>query len=475
MRGFQFRYLMPVALISACLVALSAVTAMSLFGQQESVTRVLRENVQSHRAAVELEECLLDLIALEDDRVFRVTVLHDRARTLLGHLRRFADQPEEQALHTQMRGAFDEYLGSWERLPSPTTAGYEDARKRATRFLESAVVKPCQEFEAYNTLRLSESSEHHDRILRQLAWGMAGVGVMGGVAGLVIGYGVARGLARSIRRLHVQLRDAAGKLGPNLPEIVLTEDGDFGGLHAEIDRLSRRIEQVVRELQARELEVLRADQLAAVGQLAAGVAHEIRNPLTSIKLLVQAGRQEGGELAGEDLEVIEGEVRRMERSLNTFLEFARPPKLQRTAVALDPLVAGVFGLLRVRAERLRVELTVEMPPGVVVAADPEQLRQVLVNLGLNALDAMPSGGRLSVGIRRQAGRVEIAVADTGPGIAPEMLPRLFQPFASGKDTGLGLGLVISRRIVEDHGGTLTAANRPAGGAEFLVRLPAEDA
>ncbi len=471
MRGFQFRYLMPVALISACLVALSAVTAVSLFGQQESVTSALRENVQSHRAAVELEECLRDLIALEDDRVLRVTVLHDRARVLLAQVLQYADQPEEQALHARMKAAFDEYLGQWERLPAAAATGYDDARKRATRYLEGTVLKPCQEFEAYNTLRLSDSTEHHERVLRQLAWGMAGVGVMGGVAGLLLGYGVARGLARSIRRLHVQLRDAAGKLGPDLPAIVLTEDGDFGGLHAQIGRLSERIEQVVRDLQARELEVLRADQLAAVGQLAAGVAHEIRNPLTSIKLLVQAGQQEGGEVGGEDLRVIEGEVRRMERSLNTFLEFARPPKLQRTAVPLGPLVAGVFGLLRVRAERQRVELAVDLPAVVVVAADPEQLRQVLVNLGLNALDAMPAGGLLRVSVRTRPGQVAVAVTDTGPGIPAAMLPRLFTPFTSTKDTGLGLGLVISRRIVEDHGGTLTAANRPSGGAEFLVRLP----
>lgn len=107
-----------------------------------------------------------------------------------------------------------------------------------------------------------------------------------------------------------------------------------------------------------------------------------------------------------------------------------------------------------------------------MTADGEQLRQVLVNLGLNALDAMPGGGELRLGLGEAGGAVEREVADTGPGVAPAVLPRLFEPFVSTKDTGLGLGLVISKRIVDEHGGTVSAASPPGGGASFFVRLGA---
>ncbi len=108
---------------------------------------------------------------------------------------------------------------------------------------------------------------------------------------------------------------------------------------------------------------------------------------------------------------------------------------------------------------------------VSVTADPNQLHQLLVNLGLNALDAMPTGGTLTATVTRQARQVAVELADTGPGIAADILPRLFQPFASGKDTGLGLGLVIARRIAEDHGGAIRGGNGPSGGARFTLTLP----
>ncbi|HVK13279.1 MAG TPA: ATP-binding protein [Gemmataceae bacterium] len=471
MTGFRLRYLGPVVLIALCLLALCTVTAVSLFHQQAAVTGLLRENVESRRAASDLRGVLNTLIELETHHVEAVADLHARAGAHVAQIRELADQPAERDLAARLEAGFDEYLRHWDSLPPARDPAHEAAVVAATRVLEQRVLIPCREIEGYNDVRVADSTRHHEQVLRNLAWGLAVTGGLGAVAGVVLGYGVAQGLARSIRRLRVQIRDAAGKLGPDLPEIVLTEVGDFHGLHAEVDRLTERIEQVVRTLQRREREVLRAEQLAAVGQLAAGVAHEIRNPLTAIKMLVQAGMEDGGAVPAEDLGVIEAEVRRMERSLQTFLDFARPPKAERRPTDLATLLDGVVDLVRGRAEKQRVAVRTDLPAGgVTLTVDPEQLRQVFVNLALNALDAMPTGGTLTLTARPTPAGTQVEVADTGPGIAPAVLPRLFEPFASGKDTGLGLGLVISRRIVEDHGGTIAAANRAGGGASFLVTL-----
>jgi signal transduction histidine kinase len=309
--------------------------------------------------------------------------------------------------------------------------------------------------------------------LRKLAWGLAGIGGSAGLAGLFLGYGVARGLSRSIHQLQVRVQGAADLLGRDIPAVELTGGGHLHHLDRQVQALVGQIKDTVERLNQRERQVRRAEQLAAVGQLAAGMAHEIRNPLTSIKLLVQTAAEAGpeGGFPADDLAVIEREVRRVERTLQTFLDYARPPKPAKAPTDITRVLTETLELIRGRAARQRVTSRFDPPSGpVTVDADPEQLRQVFLNLALNALDAMPGGGTLTFELR-DGPAAEVAVRDTGPGIAAEARDRLFLPFASTKETGLGLGLVICRRIVEDHGGTIGGGTAPGGGAEFVVRLP----
>jgi len=303
------------------------------------------------------------------------------------------------------------------------------------------------------------------------AWVIGSVGIATACAGVALAWKAGVDFQRSFDEMADAVRIAALRLSGESPSVA-------SGTREVVEQLRGLVEGIDRLLEdrrQREREVLRADQLAMVGQIAAGVAHELRNPLTSVKMLVQTNLREATRLGfpSEDLEIIEQEIRRMERTLQRFLDFARPPKPESRPVSLDALVDQTFALVEGRARRQGVALQFARPPVPVVAeVDEDQIRQLLVNLVLNALDAMPDGGEISVRLEdRGGGYSELSVLDTGPGIPESLFPTLFDPFVSTKETGIGLGLAVSHRIAAGHGGELSAVNRSEGGARFILRLP----
>jgi signal transduction histidine kinase len=303
------------------------------------------------------------------------------------------------------------------------------------------------------------------------------LGIVGALGGLIGGFGVAWVLSRSITRLSVRLQDVHAHLDHEVASLRLTaEGGNLQAMERQVTTILKRVQEVVSQIQRQEGESLRAEQLAAVGQLAASIAHEVRNPLTSIKLLVGAalnGRYPKG-LSDTDLQVIHDEVGRLERKVQSLLDFARPLESEPHTQNIAGIVHQVIDLVQERLRQQNVRLTLELPEKPISAElDRDQFQGVLVNLIFNALDAMPNGGRLDVRLSCPAlGRLQLTVADTGPGIDAAVADRLFTPFTSTKATGTGLGLSVSRRVVEAHGGQLTASNRDGGGACFTVTLPA---
>ena len=215
------------------------------------------------------------------------------------------------------------------------------------------------------------------------------------------------------------------------------------------------------------------------------MAHELHNPLTTIKMLVQgaltendtcAGKETGAfrvpVLAGRDLNVVDEELTRLEALVRSFLDFARPPIPERRIVEVCSLVEQTLELVAGRASAAGVTVAFDPPPSSIrIAVDPGQFRQVVLNLVMNALDAVKAGGRVEVRPRQEkAGELTLRVADNGCGLPGELGPQIFDPFITSKETGLGLGLSICKRIAEAHGGTIEAKNRPEGGAEFVVRI-----
>ena len=242
----------------------------------------------------------------------------------------------------------------------------------------------------------------------------------------------------------------------------------------ELQRTAEELRRVYRELQDSFEQIKRADRLSAIGQLAAGLAHEIRNPLASIEGAVDILERDRGsaERRAEFLSIIKKETRRLNRLLSALLDFARPRTPRVRPVRAAELFERVLALVAHTGERegiaFRVEADSDLP---LVEADPEQLQQVLINLVLNAIQAMPKGGTITLGAAVHGDHFMIRVSDQGSGIPESELDKIFDPFYTTKPSGTGLGLAVVHQIVEQHGGKIRAMRNAGGGMTFSIALP----
>lgn len=225
----------------------------------------------------------------------------------------------------------------------------------------------------------------------------------------------------------------------------------------------------------------RNEKLASLGLLAAGVAHEIRNPLTAMKaaLFIQQKKFRPGSPELGDVEMVEREILRLERIVNEFLRFARPAEPELATIPADQPLEEVQALLTAQLAKQGIQLVRETAEPMRVTVDPGQIKQVLINLVRNAADSMNGGGTITLRARHDRKRlangeaevVVLEVADTGKGIPPEVEARLFDPFFTTKDNGTGLGLSIAARVVEKQGGSLQYQTQVNRGTTFGIVLP----
>ena len=264
----------------------------------------------------------------------------------------------------------------------------------------------------------------------------------------------------------------------NAMAMLLKGVGDYlSQLNTALQRQQVDLESCIAErtaeLQEAQAHVLHQEKMAAFGLLAAGIAHEVGNPLTSISSMVQIlQRRETDPYTLNKLGLVSGQLKRIQTTLRELIEFSRPASTERTRVALGDILDESLNIAkyykRTRGRIVSPQLPDDLPPLHVVR---DQLVQVFLNLILNAIDAIDREGRIELSVHRENGFVEVTVEDNGSGISPEHSARLFHPYFTTKKHGTGLGLFVTHRLVTDHGGTVSFESRPDGGALFRVRLP----
>jgi two-component system sensor histidine kinase HydH len=445
-----------------------------------TVSRELRSHISHFLLTGEAAD--LEAIAdLHRDATQRLGVAESLADTP-----READTSREHELIAQIRQGYDRCFADLHGVTDP--AAPADRRRQAgldlLRDVTSAqILRPIDKLRELNGASMAKTSRENELIADRMGLTLLLLGTCGAAAGLLLGFGIARSIHRSIIQLQVPIHDAAGRLSEVVGPIVVSPAQGIQGLDATLQNVSQRVGEVVKRLEESQRAAWRSEQLAALGRLAAGLAHEIRNPLASMRVLIQAAAEQGasGVLEGQDLEVLAEEILRLDRSFQAFIDYAQFPRPNKHPLQLRKVLEQTIRLVSSRAATQGIRIECELPQEPVpIEADADQMRQVFLNLLLNGMDAAPSDGVIHVRMHAEAapGRKDVGsrqlviqVSDSGAGLDPQVKDRIFEPFVTTKQAGTGLGLSICRRIVEEHGGQIDAQNQPEGGAVFTVRLP----
>jgi signal transduction histidine kinase len=365
-------------------------------------------------------------------------------------------QFERPTVVSAPRGDVEEYAVVQPIVNTEECAGCHGGTSRINgwldlRFTRQAVI--AQQVKLRHTLTLSAALAFI--ALLGIAWWLLGREAVGPIQRLV----------GAMRRAE------AGELTVHADEGRADEVGvaarGFDATLAALRRSQSELEDFYRE------RMVRADRFAAVGELATGLAHEIKNPLAGLSGALELLSEDlaSSPKQGEVVTEMRHQVSRLTNTMESLLSFARPPKTKLRTTNVNTTLEKVLFLVRQQHRRAGVEVVPELasdlPP---VLADPSQLEQVFLNVCLNACQAMGGKGRLTVRTREEDGRVAVEIADTGPGIAPDVRPHVFKPFFTTKREGNGLGLAISARIVAEHGGHIGYRCPPDGGTVFEVTL-----
>jgi signal transduction histidine kinase len=460
------------------------ITVWYTYQMEGLFTRIIDEDVAAFRAAAALETALINQKGfvsyyfmdgnpewLEQltkyRRVFREEL--QRARSLIGN------QKQEKAVDL-IESEYIKYITSKDQV----IVYYKTGQRKIGEQLHQKVRKHF-----FNTLELCENYKdlHGDRIKEVREKSRVQAAKLRLVAAVAILTVLFLGLVLAILLVgHI--------LGP-LRSLALEADrrntssrssNEVQAISQSVRGLIKDVHHTQSELERSREHLLQAEKMALVGKLAAGTAHSIRNPLTSLKMrLFSLTRTlQLTPSQKEDFEVISEEIRHIDTIVQNFLEFSRPPKLRVQQVHASEVVDAAIQLLRHRLQAYDVQVKQFRPRTLpLMEADPEQLKEVIVNLMVNACEAMKKGGTLEIHEEVNSegpsgAAIVIRVLDEGPGIPPSIAEKIFQPFFTTKEEGTGLGLSIAARIIEQHGGRLELTSKDGEGAAFVISLPIKE-
>jgi len=476
-------YVMLTILVSITLTG-GVVMVWYTYRMEGVLTRIIERNMAPYEAAEALETALVNqkgflcyyfldrdpewLKKLGDYRQIFSQRL-DRARSLV-------ENKKEEEVIGRIESEYTQYIKSRDQVITHYKAGeleagtklYQDVRNRFFKILQL-----CEEHKYIHTTGLKKATDESLAQAKKLRIIAVTAVLLVLFLGVLLTFVLATQILGPVRRLA---READRRGGS-----YQSED--------EIKALSRSVRGLIKDADHTQMELersrehlLQTEKMALVGKLAAGMAHSIRNPLTSVKMrLFSLGRTlRLSDPQQEDFEVISEEIRHIDTIVQNFLEFSRPPKLKMQLVSASAVVDSTIQLLEHRLKSYDVSVkVVRERPLPEIQADPEQLKEVLVNLVVNACESMEGGGSIVIEedetYEEPFGHVAvIRLTDNGPGIQGSIQDKIFQPFVTTKEEGIGLGLSIAARIVEEHGGRLYFTSKEREGTTFIITLPIEE-
>jgi len=429
------------------------------------------------------QRILIKLARLYFPRIVREKL--DQGRALVAATRQLAG-PEEQGFLDEVERRFDELASEYDLYDATANdlfTGLEladgrpdpalEERGRELRRIERRIDRSIKLLSHALEGRIQERVRRAQAQERSSTWAIVGFSIGAIVLGLAATF-LSQRLLAPIR----PLTEAAVRIGRGdySAEVPTSPDNEVGVLAREFNQMAASLRARERELREKQEALLRAEKLATVGKMAAQITHEIRNPLSSIGLNADllAEEIEGGDTAEARrlCSAIAREVDRLTEITEEYLRFARLPKPQVAPEDAAGLVRDLVAFVQPELEAAGIRVETELEDAVEAMIDENQIRQALLNLVRNSREAMPGGGVLRLSARRAPdGGAELRVADTGNGMRPEDLARIFDPFYTTKEGGTGLGLSLTQQIVAQHGGTLRCESEPGRGTTFTLHIP----